>query len=105
MSHLPSNIEAVGFNSPQSAQTGRRAETGIYNCYRPGAGREPRSGVYVVIGDPYLVVTVAQVHGINEVQPRSDVFPHRQTGGWSLLQRHKVGLNPNLTQPESAAGR
>ena len=54
----------------------------------------------VVVGDPYLVITIAQVHGVDEVQLRSDVFAYRQTCRWLCFSRQLdwARSEPDLTR-------
>src|SRR5215831_3494933 len=57
-------------------------------------GRESRGNI--VLTDPNLVRTIAQVHRIDKVQLGSDLFANRQPRCWIFFRSNKLRFDPNL---------
>src|SRR5438034_4449799 len=96
--NLPTHIGSRGFcwHSTESEQDiVLKLESVAVIALTKTASREAARDV--VVGDPYLVVTIAQVHGIDEIQLWSDVFAYRQTCGRHGFSGNETGLDPNLT--------
>ena len=57
-----------------------------------------------VIRQPYLIVAIAQIHGVDKIQLRSNVFAYGQSSRWLGFISDQVGFDSNLTESECAAG-